>query len=70
MFSPGLINLGLTPAIHGLPPGICLGVLGPVFCTPILGLMTLIPPIILGLAAANGTLSLGVVDDLPPTGAT
>ena len=70
MFNPGLMNLGLGPAIHGLPPGLCLGVLGPVLCKPILGLITLILPIILGLAAANGTRNLGVGDALPPIGAT
>jgi len=69
MFCPGLINLGLGPAIHGLPPGLWPGILGPLFCTPVLGLMTLIPPIILGLAIANGTVRLGVGDALPPTGA-
>ena len=70
MFCPCLMNLGLGPAIQGLPPGLCHGVLSPLFCSPILGLMTLIPPIILGLAAANGAISLGVVDAVPPTGAT
>ena len=72
MFCPGLINLGLSPATHGLPPGLWPGILALLFCTLILGLMTLIPPIILGLAVATGTISLGlgVGDALPPTEST
>ena len=58
---------GLSPAIHSLPPGLWLDVLGPLLCPIILGLT---PPIILGLAVTNGAFSLGEGDALPPTRAT
>ena len=63
MICAGLTFLGLSPAIHGLAPGLWPGVLGPLFCPIILGLMTFM--IFLGLATTNDAISPAVGDALP-----